>query len=45
MKKSNKGLIIALIICLVILIGAGGTFAYIYVATDLLKSNQELFFK
>lgn len=45
MKTSNKGLMIALIICFIILIGAGGAFAYIYVATDLLKSNQELFFE
>lgn len=45
MKKSNKGLIIAFIICFIILICAGGAFAYIYVATDLLKSNQELFFQ
>ena len=45
MKKSNKGLIIACIVCFIILLCAGGAFAYIYVATDLLKSNQELFFQ
>ena len=45
MKKSNKGLIIASIVCFIILLCAGGAFAYIYVATDLLKSNQELFFE
>ena len=45
MKTSNKGLIIACIVCFIILLCAGGAFAYIYVATDLLKSNQELFFQ
>lgn len=45
MKKSNKIQIVALIICFIILICAGGAFAYSYFATDLLKSNQELFFK
>ena len=45
MKKTNKTLIILFIICLIILISAGGAIAYAYLATDLLKSNQELFFK
>ena len=45
MKKTNKVLIIILITFLIILICGGGAIAYVYFATDLLKSNQELFFK
>lgn len=45
MKKSNKVLIMVLIICFIIFICVGGAFAYVYLATDILKSNQELFFK
>lgn len=43
MKK--KGLLITIIILLVILILGGGAFAYIYFATDLLKTDKELFAK
>lgn len=44
MKKKRTGLIVAIILILIILI-AGGVFAYIYFATDLLKSEKELFAK
>ena len=43
MKK--KGLLIALIIILVLLVLAGGTFAYLYFGTDLLKTDKQLFAK
>lgn len=44
MKKS-KTLLIVIIVLLVILALGGGTFAYIYFGTDLLKSDKELFAK
>ena len=43
MKK--KGLLITIIVLIVLLILAGGAFAYIYLGTDLLKSDKELFTK
>lgn len=43
MKK--KGILIAVIVILVVLVLAGGAFAYIYFATDILKSEKELFAK
>lgn len=45
MKKSSKIFITLIIVILVLLLGAVGTFAYVYFATDLLKSDKELFFK
>lgn len=44
MKKKNP-LLIVIIVLLVILILGGGVFAYIYFATDLLKTDKELFTK
>ena len=44
MRKINRVLIIALIIFIIILISIGG-FIYAYLTTDILKSNQKLFFK
>ncbi len=43
MKK--KGILIAIIVLIVLLVLAGGAFAYIYFATDLLKTDKELFAK
>lgn len=43
MKK--KSLLITIIVLLVILILAGGIFAYIYLATDILKTDKEAFAK
>lgn len=43
--KKNKTLLIVIIVLLVILAIGGGTFAYIYFGTDLLKSDKELFAK
>ena len=43
--KKKKTLLIVIIVLLVILILGGGTFAYIYLGTDLLKSDKELFAK
>ena len=43
MKK--KGLLITIIVLIVLLILAGGAFAYIYLGTDLLKTDKELFAK
>lgn len=44
MKKTKRGLIIAIIVILIIII-AIGVGAYLYLTTDLFKGNQELFFK
>ena len=43
MKK--KGILIAIIVLIVLLVLAGGAFAYIFFATDLLKTDKELFQK
>ena len=43
MKK--KGILIAIIVLIVLLVLAGGAFAYIYFATDLLKTDKQLFAK
>lgn len=42
MKKINKIIILVIILIIIIL---GGTFAYTYMATDLFKSDKEMFFK
>lgn len=44
MKKSKKVLIIILIILLVLLT-IGGIFAYLYIKTDMFKTNEQLFWK
>ena len=43
MKK--KGILIAIIVLIIVLVLMGGAFAYIYFATDMLKSDKELFAK
>lgn len=42
-KKNKKILIILIILCITLILGV--TFAILYFATDLFKSNQELFLK
>lgn len=42
-KKNKKMLIILIILCIILILGV--TFAILYFATDLFKSNQELFLK
>lgn len=42
--KSSKKIIVAIIIVLILLLMVGGAFAYVYVATDILKTDKELFF-
>ena len=44
MKKRNK-VVIVLIIIIILLLIAGAAFAYVYLATDLLRSDAELFGK
>lgn len=44
MKKGNKILVVLIVIIILLLI-VGGAFAYAYLATDLLKTDAELFFK
>lgn len=44
MKKKKSGLIVILVLLLVMLV-AGGAFAYVYLATDLLRTDKELFLK
>lgn len=41
--KSGKILVTIIVILLVLLLIGGGAFAYIYLATDILKSNKQLF--
>ncbi len=43
MKTKNIGKI--LIILIVVILILGGVFAYLYFGTDLLKTNEQLFFK
>ena len=43
--KNSKKIIVPIIIVLMLLVAAGCAFAYVYMATDLLKSDQEMFFK
>lgn len=42
MKKNQKIIMILVIILLVILLGIGGTFAYLYIETDIFKSDKEI---
>lgn len=42
--KNKKAMIITLVILLIVLI-AGGVFAYIYLKTDLLKTDKQLFYQ
>lgn len=44
-QKKNKGLLIAIIVILVIIILLAGVMAYLYIFTDMFKSNKQLFFK
>lgn len=44
MKRGKKILVVIMII-LILLLLAGGAFAYVYMATDILKTDKELFFK
>lgn len=41
----NKKVLIVIIVLLIILVVCGGAFAYVYFATDLLKSNSQMFSK
>lgn len=43
--KKKSGLIIILVAILIIILLAGGAFAYVYMATDLLRTDKELFLK
>lgn len=43
--KSGKKIVVALLIILILLLLAGGVFAYVYIATDLLRTDKEMFFK
>ena len=43
--KKNKGIKIAIIVLLVILVLGGILLAYLYLATDTLRTNKQLFFK
>lgn len=41
----NKKVLIVIIVLLIILAVCGGAFSYVYFATDLLKSNSQMFSK
>ena len=41
----KKGIIMLLVLVLLILLLAAGAFAFVFLGTDLLKSNDEMFFK
>lgn len=45
MKKSNKVIVTTIVILCILLLLIGGAFAYTYIATDLLKSDKQLFAK
>lgn len=45
MMTQKKRFLIVIVIILLILLLLGGVFAYLYFATDLFKTNQQLFFK
>lgn len=44
-QKKNKGLLITIIVLLVVILLLVGVMAYLYIFTDILKSNKQLFFK
>ena len=44
MKKSNK-IVVLIIVLLSLVLISGSAFAYIYLATDILKTDKQLFFK
>lgn len=43
--RNVKKIIVAIIVMLILLLISGGVFAYIYLTTDLLKSDREMFFQ
>lgn len=43
--RNSKKIIIPILVILILLLIAGGAFAYVYMATDLLKTDKEVFFK
>lgn len=43
--KSGKKILVVIMVMLMLLLIAGGAFAYVYMATDILKTDGELFFK
>lgn len=43
--RSGKKLISAIIVIVVLLLLAGAAFAYVYVATDIFRTDKEMFFK
>lgn len=43
--KSSKKIIIVIIVMMVLLLMAGAAFAYVYVATDVFRTDKEMFFK
>lgn len=45
MKKSGSKVLVIVLIVIALLAIAGGAFAYVYLCTDMLKSEQELFAK
>ena len=45
MKDNKKIVLIAIIVVISIIVLLGGVFAYIFLFTDLMKSEKQLFFK
>jgi len=43
--RSGKKILVVMIVILILLLTAGGVFAYVYMATDILKTDRELFLK
>lgn len=43
--RGAKKIIVPILIILILLLIAGGAFAYVYIATDILKTDKEMFFK
>lgn len=42
--RSSKKIIVVIMILLILLLMVGGAFAYVYIATDILKTDKQLFF-
>lgn len=45
MKNGKKVIVTTIIILLILVLATGGVFAYLYLATDILKTDRQLFFE
>ena len=45
MRNGKKVIVTTIITLLILVLAIGGVFAYLYVATDILKTDRQLFFE